>query len=144
MRKRLTYNMIDFILTFSKVFVQITSKVRNTFSTHRATSVKTEKTGIWWSDSRKMGGEISWNNMIFFRQSKYFDSKLHLLMLCDLTPRNIFVDIKSRLTFASSNSEQCEQNQRNCRVAFVSSARNNKCNFLCRTCGIVDDTTSNF
>ena len=87
------------------------------------------------------GGEISWNNMIFFRQSKYFDSKLHLLMLCDLTPRNIFVDIKSRLTFASSNSEQCEQNQRNCRVAFVSSARNNKCNFLCRTCGIVDDTT---
>lgn len=51
MRKRLTYNMIDFILTFSKVFVQITSKVRNTFSTHRATSVKTEKTGICFQEN---------------------------------------------------------------------------------------------
>ena len=33
MKKRLTYNMIDFILTFLKVFVRITA--RNTFGTHR-------------------------------------------------------------------------------------------------------------
>ena len=33
MKKRLTYNMIDFILTFLKVFVRITD--RNTFGTHR-------------------------------------------------------------------------------------------------------------
>ena len=43
MKKRLTYNMIDFILTFLKVFVRITA--RNTFGTHHLCRITQDNNG---------------------------------------------------------------------------------------------------
>ncbi len=43
MKKRLTYNMIDFILTFLKVFVRITAG--NTFGTHHLCRIAQDNNG---------------------------------------------------------------------------------------------------
>lgn len=43
MKKRLTYNMIDFILTFLKVFVRITAG--NTFGTHHLCRIAQDHNG---------------------------------------------------------------------------------------------------